>query len=52
MGRSSPEPGRDAARTKYLESQGWRVLRFTNGEAMSNPEGVAIAILAALGKEI
>ena len=40
----------DAARTAYLERQGWRVIRFANGEIMSSPEGVATAILVALGK--
>lgn len=40
----------DAARTAFLERQGWRVIRFTNGEVIGNPEGVATAILIALGK--
>ena len=40
----------DDQRTAFLESQGWRVIRFTNGDVMTNPEGVAIAILAALGR--
>ena len=43
---------RDAARTQYLEAQGWRVIRFTNAEGMANPDGVATAILRALGKEL
>src|SRR4051794_38066038 len=40
----------DAQRTAFLERQGWRVIRFTNGEVTTNPEGVAAAILAALGR--
>jgi very-short-patch-repair endonuclease len=40
----------DAERAAYLERQGWRVIRFTNGDVMINPEGVAIAILQALGR--
>ncbi len=40
--------GYDAARTTFLEEQGYRVIRFTNAEVMGNPEGVAHAISAAL----
>jgi very-short-patch-repair endonuclease len=42
----------DTDRTSFLERQGWRVIRFTNGDVMSNPDGVARAILIALGKDI
>jgi very-short-patch-repair endonuclease len=42
--------GYDAARTACLETQGYRVIRFTNHEIMTNPEGVTQAILAALGR--
>jgi len=38
----------DAARTSYLEAQGFRVLRFWNNDILTNPDGVAAAILAAL----
>ncbi len=41
----------DALRTAELEAQGWRVIRFANNEVMTNPEGVARAILMALGKD-
>ncbi len=41
----------DADRTVYIESKGFRVIRFTNSEIMSNPEGVLRAILIALGKD-
>ena len=34
----------DAARTRSLEAQGYRVVRFTNGEVMANLEGVLQAI--------
>lgn len=30
---------RDATRTLWLESQGFRVLRFWNNEVLENPEG-------------
>jgi very-short-patch-repair endonuclease len=38
----------DAARTAFLERQGYRVIRFTNGDVMGNLEGVAEAISVAL----
>ncbi len=41
----------DAARTAFIEAKGWRVIRFTNSEAMTNPEGMARAILIALGND-
>ncbi|WP_343056810.1 endonuclease domain-containing protein [Sphingomonas xinjiangensis] len=40
----------DAARTAELEAQGWRVVRFANNDVMTNPEGVARAILMAVGR--
>jgi very-short-patch-repair endonuclease len=39
----------DAERTEWLESQGWRVLRFWNNDVLTNIEGVVETILAALG---
>jgi very-short-patch-repair endonuclease len=41
----------DSSRTAALEAKGWRVLRIANGKVMTNPEGVARAILLALGKD-
>ena len=38
----------DERRTKWLESQGWRVIRFWNNEILANTEGVATVILEAL----
>jgi len=38
----------DANRTAFLEQEGYRVIRFGNAEVMSNLEGVADAIRAAL----
>jgi very-short-patch-repair endonuclease len=35
----------DADRTVFLESLGWKVLRFWNSEVLENGEGVAQAIL-------
>jgi very-short-patch-repair endonuclease len=38
----------DARRTAWLESQGWRVLRFWNNDILANTEGVMSAVLQAL----
>jgi very-short-patch-repair endonuclease len=39
---------KDAARTRFLESRGYRVLRFWNNEVLTNIEGVMETILSAL----
>ncbi len=41
----------DIERTRSLEARGYRVLRFTNAEVMTNLEGVVRAILIALGRD-
>jgi very-short-patch-repair endonuclease len=38
----------DARRTAWLEAAGWRVIRFWNNDILRNPEGVMLAIEAAL----
>jgi very-short-patch-repair endonuclease len=38
----------DAERTRWLEGQGWRVLRFWNNDILANTEGVLERILEAL----
>lgn len=38
----------DQARTRYLESQGYRVLRFWNSDVLRNTEGVMMVIADAL----
>ena len=35
----------DVVRTRFLETQGWTVIRFWNSEVDDNPEGVAEATL-------
>ena len=42
------QTGYDAARTAFLERQGYRVIRFTNAEVLENPDGVASVIAEAL----
>ncbi|MBX9813615.1 MAG: hypothetical protein A4S12_06120 [Proteobacteria bacterium SG_bin5] len=39
----------DAERTRYLEEQGYQVIRFTNAQVMENLEGVLLTIAAAVG---
>ncbi|WP_432815482.1 endonuclease domain-containing protein [Sphingorhabdus sp.] len=41
----------DAARTVYMESKGYKVVRFANRDVFENPEGVARMILAAIGRD-
>ena len=40
--------GYDARRDEYMQSIGYRVLRFTNEDVMNNLEGVVITIAQAL----
>lgn len=50
-GPSHTEPGgaeKDARRTAWLESEGYRVLRFWNAEVYDNIDGVLDTIHAAL----
>ena len=41
----------DTIRTACLEARGYRLIRFSNNEVMTNLEGVARAICIALGRE-
>ena len=41
----------DKERTKYLESLGYKVIRFWNNEVTNNIDGVILAILHALEDE-
>ena len=41
---------KDEIRTAWLESRGYRVLRFWNNDVLSNPEGVLTTILLALNR--
>ncbi|KAJ8138379.1 hypothetical protein OY671_008409 [Metschnikowia pulcherrima] len=38
-------------RTADLEARGYRVLRFTNADVMTNPEGVARTVSMASGRD-
>ena len=41
----------DEERTKYLESQGYKVIRFWNNDVMKDIEGVILAIMYAMDDE-
>jgi len=41
----------DALRTAWLESQGWRMIRFWNNDVLGNTNGVVETILRALQTE-
>ncbi len=41
---------RDAERTRLILAEGYRVLRFWNNDVLSNPDGVATMIEAALAR--
>jgi very-short-patch-repair endonuclease len=41
----------DAHRTAWLESQGWRVIRFWNNDILANTEGVLDTILRFLTED-
>ncbi|AWN45509.1 hypothetical protein DK419_03570 [Methylobacterium terrae] len=47
-GSQHAESGYDRERDAWLASQGWRVLRFWNGEIARNLQGVLETILAAI----
>lgn len=39
------DSAKDVGRTRFLEAEGWTVIRFWNSEVKENPDGVAEAIL-------
>jgi very-short-patch-repair endonuclease len=43
-GQHDPSSEAEASRTRFLEAEGYRVLRFWNNEVRDNPEGVRAAI--------
>jgi very-short-patch-repair endonuclease len=46
------ESAADADRTRYLESRGYRVLRFWNNDVLNNAAGVADVISAAIASRV
>lgn len=47
-GQHDPSSETEASRTRFLEAEGYRVLRFWNNEVLGNPEGVCAVIADAL----
>jgi very-short-patch-repair endonuclease len=47
-GQHAVERTADTRRTKYLETQGYRVIRFWNNDVLANAEGVLSVIQEAL----
>ena len=47
-GQHAEQVARDARHTKFLESQGYRVLRFWNNEVLANIDGVLEVIHSAI----
>jgi very-short-patch-repair endonuclease len=47
-GQHGDRSEQDAARTRFLEAQGYRVLRFWNNEVIENSAGVVYAIAESL----
>jgi very-short-patch-repair endonuclease len=47
-GQHSEQSKHDARRTQFLESEGYRVLRFWNNEVLSNIDGVLEVIQSAI----
>jgi very-short-patch-repair endonuclease len=47
-GQHAEQSRRDARRTKFLESEGYRVLRFWNNEVLTNIDGVLEVIQSAV----
>ena len=50
-GQHQARAAADRARTRRLEAQGYRVIRFWNNEVLREPEAVQAAILAELRRE-
>ncbi len=47
-GQHAEHVQRDLKRTRYLESRGYRILRFWNNDVLQNMEGVLLSITRAL----
>src|SRR5215472_6272052 len=50
-GQHDPSTEEETGRTRFLEGEGYRVLRFWNNEVLDNPEGVRSAITEHLQRD-
>ena len=48
-GQHATDPA-DAVRTKWLEREGYRIVRFWNNDVLSNPESVIALIFRAISR--
>jgi len=51
-GQHAEAVGYDAARTRFIEREGYRVLRFWNDEVLANTGGVLASIAAAMSSRL
>lgn len=51
-GQHALDADRDAARTAWLETRGYRILRFWNNEMLENLEGVCGRVLQSLREQM
>ena len=49
-GQHDPAARHEIERSRFLEAEGYRLLRFWNNEVLQNPEGVWTAIVVALAQ--
>ncbi|MES1151480.1 MAG: endonuclease domain-containing protein [Dongia sp.] len=49
-GQHDENRAKDEQRSRYIESQGFRVIRFWNNEVLQNMSGVLETVLAHLGR--
>jgi len=47
---TDPGIARDTARSAYLASRGYRIIRFTNADVLTNPEGVFDTLVSVLAE--
>jgi very-short-patch-repair endonuclease len=50
-GQHDPSSEQEASRTRFLERDGYRVLRFWNSEVLGNPEGTRTVIIEMLHRD-
>lgn len=50
-GQHQDQTDYDQARTMYLQSQGWRVLRFWNNDVLDNLDGVMATVIQTIASQ-
>jgi very-short-patch-repair endonuclease len=49
-GQHDPSSPRETERSRFLQNEGYRVLRFWNNDVLANPDGVYETIAGELGR--